>query len=152
MKQNKWFLAAITLAVSIGLAAASGWAQAPEKTPKAPSPGIEREPGKTPPAVGQQPKVDLSSSDITKIQDALRKEGFQPGEEGKLDAKTQQALRDFQKKNNLKVTGQPDRETAQKLGVKIGEADGPARSPGAKQERAPMPGAGPTSPGKSGTK
>lgn len=151
MKQRKWFVAAIALAVSIGLAAASGWAQAPEKTPKAPAPGVGTEP-KAPPAVGKEPKVELSATEIMRIQEALRKEGFQPGEEGKLDAKTQQALRDFQKKNDLPVTGQPDRETAQKLGVKIGEKAGAGKTPGATQQRAPMPGAGPDAPGKSGTK
>lgn len=147
MKQKKWFLAAITLAVSLGLAASSGWAQAPGKAPKAPGPGVEREPGKAPPAVGKEPKLDISTADMRKIQEALKKEGYQPGEDGKLDAKTQQALREFQKKNNLAVTGQPDRATAEKLGVKIGDTATPG-APGAKQERAPMPGAGPEAPRK----
>jgi peptidoglycan hydrolase-like protein with peptidoglycan-binding domain len=37
-----------------------------------------------------------------------------------MDAKTQQALRDFQKANDLTVTGVLDEKTAAKLGVNLG--------------------------------
>ncbi len=62
--------------------------------------------------------MKVTSDDIQKAQDALRAKGLNPGTDGKMDAKTQQALRDFQKSNNLPATGVLDDRTAEKLGVK----------------------------------
>jgi peptidoglycan hydrolase-like protein with peptidoglycan-binding domain len=59
----------------------------------------------------------VTSDDIRKAQTALKAKGLNPGEDGRMDAKTQQALRDFQKSNNLPMTGVLDDKTAAKLGV-----------------------------------
>ena len=56
--------------------------------------------------------------DIKQVQEALKKEGHDPGPvDGVMGEKTQQALREFQKSKNLKVTGRLDDETARSLGV-----------------------------------
>jgi peptidoglycan hydrolase-like protein with peptidoglycan-binding domain len=59
----------------------------------------------------------VTSDDIRKAQTALKARGLNPGDEGRMDAKTQQALREFQKSNNLPMTGVLDDKTAEKLGV-----------------------------------
>ena len=95
--------------------------------PGQPSPGIQQpspmpgQPGTIPERV-QRPnlsdeKMAVTSDDIRKAQNALKAKGLNPGEDGRMDAKTQQALRDFQKSNNLPMTGVLDDRTAEKLGV-----------------------------------
>jgi peptidoglycan hydrolase-like protein with peptidoglycan-binding domain len=59
----------------------------------------------------------VSAEQIRKAQDALKARGLNPGTDGKLDERTQQALRDFQKQNNLPATGVLDEKTADKLGI-----------------------------------
>ena len=61
----------------------------------------------------------VSTDHIKKAQDALKAKGLNPGTDGKLDDKTQQALRDFQKVNNLPATGVLDAQTAAKLGITL---------------------------------
>jgi len=64
--------------------------------------------------------LTLSPTDVQKVKAALRQKGLNPGPmNGDLDAQTQQALREFQQKNNLRVTGTIDDQTAAKLGVTI---------------------------------
>jgi peptidoglycan hydrolase-like protein with peptidoglycan-binding domain len=71
----------------------------------------------------------VTSEHIKKAQDALQTKGHNPGSDGRMDAKTQQALREFQKNNDLPATGVLDEKTAAKLGVDLGERDKPARHP-----------------------
>jgi hypothetical protein len=96
--------------------------------PGQPAPGIPQpdrmpgQPGTIPervqrPSTGDQ-NMKVSSDDIKKAQDALKAKGLNPGTDGRMDAKTQQALRDFQKSSNLPATGVLDDRTAEKLGVK----------------------------------
>jgi peptidoglycan hydrolase-like protein with peptidoglycan-binding domain len=59
----------------------------------------------------------VTSDHIKKAQDALKAKGLNPGTGGKLDPQTQQALREFQKANDLPATGVLDEKTAAKLGV-----------------------------------
>jgi len=61
----------------------------------------------------------VSSDQIKKAQQALKAKGLNPGTDGKMDARTQQALRDFQKVNDLPATGVLDEKTAEKLGVTL---------------------------------
>jgi hypothetical protein len=73
----------------------------------------------------------VSAEDIKKAKEALRAKGLNPGPiDGTLDAKTQQALRDFQKANKLPVTGVLDSQTAEKLGVRLEKGSVPQRGPG----------------------
>jgi peptidoglycan hydrolase-like protein with peptidoglycan-binding domain len=73
-------------------------------------------------AGGQQ----LSNEQAKKVQEALKSKGFDPGTaDGVIGPKTNQAIRDFQKSNNLQVTGRIDDKTASALGV---ETNGMGRS------------------------
>lgn len=96
--------------------------------PGQPAPGLPQtnplpgQPG-TIPERAQQPRPSdnmvVSEEHIKKAQDALKAKGLNPGTDGKMDAKTQQALRDFQKVNNLPATGVLDEKTAEKLGIAL---------------------------------
>ena len=62
----------------------------------------------------------ISNADMRKVQQALKSKGFDPGPiNGEFDAKTQAALRAYQKQNDLNVTGSVDEPTADSLGVVI---------------------------------
>jgi peptidoglycan hydrolase-like protein with peptidoglycan-binding domain len=68
-----------------------------------------------------QQQMFVSAPDVKRAEEALVKKGFNPGPvDGVIDSQTQQALRDFQRMNNLQVTGTLDHETADKLGIKLG--------------------------------
>jgi hypothetical protein len=102
--------------------------------PGQPAPGLPQsqpmpgQPG-TIPERAQQPRdpdsMVVSTDDIKKAQDALKMKGLNPGTDGRMDAKTQEALRDFQKANDLPATGILDEKTAAKLGV---DKSSPGRS------------------------
>jgi peptidoglycan hydrolase-like protein with peptidoglycan-binding domain len=70
------------------------------------------------PDAGQN--MAVTSDHIKKAQDALKAKGLNPGTDGRMDAQTQQALREFQKANDLPATGVLDEKTAAKLGVNLG--------------------------------
>ena len=98
--------------------------------PGQPAPGLPQtdpipgQPGTIPeraqqPRSGEDPNMVVSSDQIKKAQQALKAKGLNPGTDGKMDARTQQALRDFQKVNDLPATGVLDEKTAEKLGVTL---------------------------------
>jgi hypothetical protein len=106
--------------------------------PGQPAPGIPQtdpmpgRPGTIPERV-QRPNTSnhnmtVTSDDIRKAQDALRAKGLNPGTDGTMDAKTQQALREFQAANNLPATGVLDDKTAAKLGVSSSSSNRPDSS------------------------
>jgi hypothetical protein len=72
-----------------------------------------------PPTAGTQTTTgSLSADQIKRAQEALKAKGMNPGTiSGNNDPTTQQAVRDFQKANNLPVTGILDQNTLDKLGV-----------------------------------
>jgi len=70
---------------------------------------------------GKSEKVHmkLNEKQITEVQNALISAGYlKEKATGKLDDNTKKALEEYQKANNLKVTGTPDKETRVKLGIK----------------------------------
>jgi peptidoglycan hydrolase-like protein with peptidoglycan-binding domain len=68
----------------------------------------------TPPASAANP----SKSDIEKVQKSLTDKGFYSGSvDGVLGPRTRSGIREYQKSENLPVTGRLDAETAGKLGV-----------------------------------
>lgn len=93
-----------------------------QPAPGVPQPGpIPGQPGTIPervepPITGNQ-NMTVTSNDVKQAQDALRAKGLNPGTDGRMDAKTQQALRDFQKSNDLPATGVLDDKTSAKLGI-----------------------------------
>jgi peptidoglycan hydrolase-like protein with peptidoglycan-binding domain len=81
----------------------------------------------------QRTSANISQADMRKVEEALKAKGFDPGTiDGQMDAKTQQALRDYQSKNKLPVTGTVDKATADSLGVSI--ASQSDRSPSARPQ------------------
>jgi carboxyl-terminal processing protease len=72
-----------------------------------------------PPAELKEERMVVSPEHVRRAQDALRARGMAPGQSGKLDEKTQQALQQFQKMNGLPATGLLDEKTAAKLGVDL---------------------------------
>jgi peptidoglycan hydrolase-like protein with peptidoglycan-binding domain len=54
------------------------------------------------------------------IEQALEDKGFEPGSvDGVIDSKTQSAISQFQRDNNLPATGMVNEQTAKRLGVDI---------------------------------
>jgi hypothetical protein len=169
MKRKKQILTAVILSSSVGLGAQSVLAQGapgsgqvgptgpqPRQTqptiPGQPAPGLPQsepmpgKPGTIPerverPGIGDKGMAGVSADDIKKAKEALKAKGLNPGPmDGTLDAKTQQALRDFQKANKLPVTGVLDHQTAEKLGVTLGKGSIPERGMGSSLPKdSPMP-------------
>lgn len=139
MKHKKLILTAVILSGSVGLGALSISAQdlPGSKRPEQTIPERVQPPGQK----SQQPGIaGMSSEDIKKAKEALKAKGLNPGPiDGKMDSKTQQALREFQKANNLPVTGVLDQKTAEKLGITLSGQKGPTQKRGEKGS-IPQPG------------
>ena len=72
------------------------------------------------PDSGSQQEMVISSEDIRRAQEALKGKGFDPGAiSGRIHARTQEALRQFQTANDLPATGVLDQKTADKLGIML---------------------------------
>ena len=64
--------------------------------------------------------MQLTKEQIIALQSALAKRSVYRGKaDGTLGKETQAALRQFQKTNHLPVTGNPDEQTMEKLGVQV---------------------------------
>jgi peptidoglycan hydrolase-like protein with peptidoglycan-binding domain len=133
MKQKKLILAGLMLSGSMSLALQPAWAQSgsgardvpgspgKQTIPEKIQPGTAGSAGKARPGMGHQGTAGMSAEDIKKIEQALQAKGHNPGPvDGVMDEKTRQALRAFQKANNLSATGVLDQQTAAKLGVQLG--------------------------------
>ncbi len=66
-----------------------------------------------------------SQEDVKSVQEALKNKGHDPGPiDGVMGARTQQALRAFQRAQNIQTSGQLDSSTASALGVTLSSASG----------------------------
>jgi peptidoglycan hydrolase-like protein with peptidoglycan-binding domain len=84
----------------------------------------------SPKPAAKRSRSAVSREQVTAVQQALKDRGHDPGEiDGALGPKTRAALREFQKKEGLKVTGRLDNATLAKLGVGT-TAAGSASQPG----------------------
>src|SRR5690554_5021874 len=65
----------------------------------------------TPQQQQQQQQQKYSATQIREIQQSLKDQGFDPGPvDGIMGERTRQALREFQRQNNLEVTGDIDEQ------------------------------------------
>ena len=73
-------------------------------------------------SMGREMRHTGASSDrVRAVQEALKTKGFDPGPiDGIQGPQTTQAVREFQRAENLEVTGRPDSATLNKLGVEPG--------------------------------
>jgi len=71
-------------------------------------------------AVKKSAKKPAPNKDVMQIQEALNKEGFNLKVDGFMGPKTKGVLKEYQKKNRLKVTGKADKATLDKLLKKTG--------------------------------
>jgi peptidoglycan hydrolase-like protein with peptidoglycan-binding domain len=60
----------------------------------------------------------LSKQEVKSVQEALNKDGYNLQEDGILGKNTHNAIKNYQKKNQLKETGRLDAETMSKLNLK----------------------------------
>jgi peptidoglycan hydrolase-like protein with peptidoglycan-binding domain len=73
----------------------------------------------------------LKHGDVKKLQETLRDKGYYAGEvDGRMGSKTRAAIREYQKSENLPVTGRLDAETAGKIGVGPESVGGSFKSAG----------------------
>ena len=99
----------------------------------------------------------MSKDKVKEVQAALKSKGMDPGpEDGVMGRKTQQAIREFQKSNNLQATGRIDDKTASALGVEVsssgmGSSSSPSSSVGSSSDRGSSSGMGSSSSGATGS-
>jgi peptidoglycan hydrolase-like protein with peptidoglycan-binding domain len=92
------------------------------------------------PDSGSQQEMVISSEDIRRAQQALKGKGFDPGAiSGRMHVRTEQALREFQKANDLLATGVLDQKTADKLGIKLRGAKNSASQQGQQSTKPKAP-------------
>jgi peptidoglycan hydrolase-like protein with peptidoglycan-binding domain len=103
----------------LGGGALVGCAASPPRTadqtgqPQASKETVTRRPGE--PVVAASPQSLLRKDAVRKVQQALDGKGYRTGRSGVLDTTTKEALRRFQKKENIAATGLPDQLTLQRL-------------------------------------
>jgi peptidoglycan hydrolase-like protein with peptidoglycan-binding domain len=117
---------ALTAAIifGVGLAATPAFSQSAPGEKSVP-PNLDRTPTtpgreqQLPPSGREIPKgtEGMSATDIKQVQQALKAKGHDAGTSGVMDDKTREAIRAFQKKEGLTMTGTVDDKTAQALGV-----------------------------------
>jgi peptidoglycan hydrolase-like protein with peptidoglycan-binding domain len=90
-------------------------------------PGPEPLPGQRGTIPERRPSLDsgsqqmvISSEEIRRAQEALEAKGYDLGAiSGRMDARTQEALRKFQNANDLQANGVLNQKTADKLGIRL---------------------------------
>lgn len=84
---------------------------------------------------GDERDYGRASADVRSAQQALQHQGFDPGPiDGVMGPRTSAAVRDFQQKENLTVTGQLDAETRARLTAGGAPAASPASEPSIKRQ------------------
>ena len=79
----------------------------------------------------EEKSAGLHHQDIKKVQETLRDKGYYAGEiDGRMGPQTREGIRQYQKSENLPVTGHLDAETSGKLGVGPESVGGSFKSAG----------------------
>ncbi len=107
-------LATVILSEGIGLNVPSAWSQDPRTRP---SVAGKIESRLVQPLGKAKGHNRMTAEKIKRVEEALQERLHDPGRiDGIIDHRTRDALREFQKLNNLPVTGVLDEQTAAKLG------------------------------------
>ncbi len=128
----KSFSGALFVTAAIGLIATPAWSQV--GTGAATKSQVTKEPTGHPPGSEPAGSLKLSQQDVRRVQQALEKKGYKAGNSSTLDDKTKEAIRSFQKDNNLPITGSLDNKTADELGVQLHQ-NSDAKGSGASRSR-----------------
>ena len=119
------FTRAMALAVALALAAAPALAQGNSDTKSSMKSSTS---GGAPSGAGMSGNTER----VKAVQQALKDQGHDPGAiDGVMGPKTEAALRDYQQKQGLKVTGRLDADTSAKLGVQKSSSAPSSTSPAA---------------------
>jgi len=79
----------------------------------------------------QQSNPPVSKADVKKVQESLRDKGYYDGQiDGIAGSRTETGIRQYQKAENLPVTGRADTQTSDKLGVGQGSVGGSFKGAG----------------------
>jgi peptidoglycan hydrolase-like protein with peptidoglycan-binding domain len=133
MNRKNSFITAILLGGAVGLVANPVWSQSTRSSEKQSVPPdhdkVPTKPGddqNLPPRTNALKNTSgMSKQDIQKVEEALQAKGHNPGKvDGVMDDQTRDAIRAFQKANNLTLTGTIDDKTAAALGVTVSSASG----------------------------
>ena len=82
--------------------------------------------------------VKLDSKRVNEMQRALNEKGYAVGRvDGVVGPQTSNAIREFQSKEGLSATGQPDQQTLKALGIEVGDQEFMGVSPEFGDERQP---------------
>lgn len=82
--------------------------------------------------------LKLDSKKVNEMQKALNEKGYAVGRvDGVVGPKTSNAIREFQSKEGLSATGQPDQQTLKALGIEVGEQEFMGVSPEFGDDRQP---------------
>jgi peptidoglycan hydrolase-like protein with peptidoglycan-binding domain len=113
MKKNTVAISALVFG-ALALGPAAGWSQTSSDMPGYNSSSGSSSKGNSA-TYGQWSRQDVKS-----VQEALKDKGHNPGPiDGVMGPQTQQALRNFQRAQNIQQTGQLDSSTASALGVTL---------------------------------
>jgi peptidoglycan hydrolase-like protein with peptidoglycan-binding domain len=113
MKKSTVAISALVFG-TLALSPAAGWSQTSSDMPGYNSSSGSSSMGKSA-TYGQWSREDVKS-----VQEALKDKGHNPGPiDGVMGPQTQQALRNFQRAQNIQQTGQLDSSTASALGVTL---------------------------------
>lgn len=82
--------------------------------------------------------MKLDSKRVNEMQKALNEKGYAVGRvDGVVGPQTSNAIREFQRKEGLSATGQPDQQTLKALGIEVGDQEFMGVSPEFGGERQP---------------
>lgn len=82
--------------------------------------------------------LQMDGKQVRALQSALNEKGFAVGAvDGIVGPKTMGAIRDFQSKEGLTATGQPDQQTLKALGIEVGQQEYMGLSPEFGEEKQP---------------
>ena len=132
MKLNRKVLLALIASGSLGLAASPTFAadthpaRGEKSTDVQPNTGsADSNLAPSVPGVTAPNSSTMSAKQIGMAQKALEEKGYNPGRsDGTLDTNTRNAIRKFQKDNDIPVTGTIDAETARHLGMDNQQSSG----------------------------